>query len=630
VILGAYNPDVGGAELKQELLRAVERTPNIPDGARPEVWADGPVVLAWIPQGMRTLDESGQPYQNESKTITMVFEGKIYNLEEIAGELGAGSEFSLENSGQSIIGLYERFGAEFLGHLNGKFSLALWDAASGKLLLARDRLGIEPLFYCQDSGTLKFGSSLRAFLSTGFIKAELCHDAVLQYLLYCYNPAEQTVLRGVRNLRAGHMMTVDSAGTEISRYWHLSFADTFDKSEEQYQKEALELIRDSVRIRLDPDDPPAVFLSGGTDSSTLVGLASKMTDKPLQTFGFRCVGPQYDESPYAQYVADHFGVPYSRVDYEPDKLALIEKAVEWMDEPFCDLGIEIGTFLMGGAAADHAGYVFSGEGGDELFAGHPVYVADNAAAFVDILPKALVRPVARLLQKIPDSEQKKDLKVKLKRFAYSVAFPKELLSHRWRIYYTPEELQELCTPAFLAECELDRLYDGIQESMEGSDGHDHLAHSLYSDYYTLVAFYLSRLRLLRAYSLESRLPLLDHRLVEYAAKIPSSLKIKGMSDTKYIYKRILEPLLPHKILYDRPKLGHGVPMKNWFREDPEFTNWTSRVLENGELKKRGFFQASFVERMLDEHQRKVFNHSHRIWALLVLDLWLAKHLPCDD
>ena len=247
-----------------------------------------------------------------------------------------------------------------------------------------------------------------------------------------------------------------------------------------------------------------------------------------------------------------------------------------------------------------------------------------------IFPKWLIKPFARLLQKIPDSEQKKDLKIKLKRFAYSVAFPKELLSHRWRIYYTPEELQELCSKEFLSECHLDQIYDGIQESMEGADGKDHLAKALYSDYYTLVAFYLTRLRLLRAFSLESRLPLLDHRLVEYAAKVPSGLKIKGMSDTKYIYKKILEPLLPREILYDRPKLGHGVPMKNWFREDPAFTNWTSEVLSNGELKKRGFFQREFIDRMLDEHKRKVFNHSHRIWALLVLDLWLAKHLPYSD
>ena len=239
----------------------------------------------------------------------------------------------------------------------------------------------------------------------------------------------------------------------------------------------------------------------------------------------------------------------------------------------------------------------------------------------------LVSPIARVLQKIPDSDQKKDLKIKLKRFAYSVAFPKELLSHRWRIYYTLEELQELCTPEFLAKCDTGRLYDGIKESMEGADGPDHLSRSLYSDYYTLVAFYLSRLRLLRAYSLESRLPLLDHRLVEYAAKIPSGLKIKGMSDTKYIYKKILENLLPRKILYDRPKLGHGVPMKNWFRDDPAFARWTADVLKDGTLQKRGFFRSTYIDRMLDEHKRKVFNHSHRIWALLVLDLWLAKHLP---
>jgi asparagine synthase (glutamine-hydrolysing) len=293
-----------------------------------------------------------------------------------------------------------------------------------------------------------------------------------------------------------------------------------------------------------------------------------------------------------------------------------------MDEPFCDLGIEIATYLLGQAAQGCVSYVFSGEGGDELFGGHPVYTADKLAAIVDRLPRAIVNPLVRTLQKIPDNDQKKNVQVMLKRFAYSLSFPPELLSHRWRIYYTPRELQELCTGDYLAACDMQRLFEGLLEYHREADGRDQLSRSLYSDYHTLVGFYLRRLSLLRAFAIESRLPLLDYRLVEYAAKIPSRLKIRGLSETKYIYKKSLATVLPREILYDRPKLGHSVPMKNWLRDSPEVGELLAGVLSDKSCKDRGFFRPGFVQRMLAEHRRKTHNHSHRLWGLLVLELWL--------
>jgi asparagine synthase (glutamine-hydrolysing) len=293
-----------------------------------------------------------------------------------------------------------------------------------------------------------------------------------------------------------------------------------------------------------------------------------------------------------------------------------------MDEPFCDIGIELGTYLLGQAAQGKVSYVFSGEGGDELFGGHPVYVADKLATVVDRLPQSLMSPLVRTLQKLPDSDQKKNFQVKLKRFAYSFSFPPELLSHRWRIYYTPEELQELCTDDFIASCDMTRVFDGVLKYSRETDGRDLLSRSLYSDYYTLVNFYLRRLELLRAFSLESRLPLLDHRLVEYAAKIPSRLKIRRLSDTKYIYKKVLEGVLPRQILYDRPKLGHSIPMKNWMRDDVHLRGWMAEVLSNGSLRNGGFFRKDFIHQMVEEHIQKTHNYSHRLWGLMVLELWL--------
>jgi asparagine synthase (glutamine-hydrolysing) len=273
--------------------------------------------------------------------------------------------------------------------------------------------------------------------------------------------------------------------------------------------------------------------------------------------------------------------------------------------------------------------VLSGEGGDELFGGHPVYVADKFAAVVDRFPRFLVNPLVQTLQRIPDSEQKKNLQVKLKRFAYSLSFPSELLSHRWRVYYTPQELQELCTGDFIASCDTQQLFDGMLKYTQEADGPDQLSRSLYSDYYTLVNFYLRRLGLLRSFSLDSRLPLLDYRLVEYAAKIPSSLKVRRLSDTKYIYKKVLEGVLPREILYDRPKLGHSVPMKNWLRDNAKVQEWIAKLLSDASLEKRGFFHPLVVRRMIEEHISKRQNHSHRLWGLLVLELWLRSWLDLD-
>jgi asparagine synthase (glutamine-hydrolysing) len=408
----------------------------------------------------------------------------------------------------------------------------------------------------------------------------------------------------------------------LKRYWRLSFAETLVKTEDQYREEILELITDAIRIRLESHHSPGIFLSGGIDSSTIVSMTTGMWKEPLRTFSFRCEGLSYDESYYARFVAQHYGTKHTEISYYPTHLTLITKAVAAMDEPFCDIGIEIGTYLLGQAAQGEVSYVLSGEGGDELFGGHPVYIADKVAAVVDRFPRLILNPVTRVLQRIPDSDQKKNIQVKLKRFAYSLSFPPELLSHRWRTYYTPQELGKLCTGDFMASCDQQRLFESMCQYTREADGRDLLSHSLYSDYYTLVPFYLRRLGLLRAFAVESRLPLLDYRLVKYAAQIPARLKIRGLSHTKYLYKKVLAKILPREILYDRPKLGHSVPMKNWLRDNRKVKALVAEVVSDHSFQERGFFCAHFVQQMIAEHSRKTYNHSHRLWGLLVLEFWL--------
>jgi asparagine synthase (glutamine-hydrolysing) len=622
MILGILDRARRGSEIKEHMLRVPVPTSNGTDGMPTTVWANQHLALASIPRQIDRPGEIPQPFISEDQTITVLFEGKIHNTEEIKRILGSDYRFRTDCSGEALAHLYDKYHENFLDPVNGKFAFALWDERNQKLILGRDRLGIEPLFYFSDERRLIFSSSLKAMLATGWVSNQLNHEAVLQYLLYCYNPGDQTFVRNIYRLPAGHLLSSNGSGVSISKYWRLSFAETHVKSEEQYREEILNLIKDAIRIRLEPHRSLGVFLSGGTDSSTIVSLASTMSCGPLHTFSFRCAGPSYDESHYARFVAEHYGTRHTEIPYHPDHLSLIPRAVESMDEPFCDIGVEIGTYLLGQAAQDNVSYVFSGEGGDELFGGHPVYIADKLAAVADRLPRVILNPLTRTLQKIHDSDQKKNIQVKLKRFAYSLSFPPELLSHRWRIYYTPPELREMCIEGFIDNCNMEGIFDGILKYNNEADGPNQLSRSLYSDYQTLVSFYFRRLGLLRAFSVESSLPLMDHRLVEYAAKIPSYLKIRGLSDTKYIYKKVLQTVLPREILHDRPKLGHSVPMKNWLRENTKLRAWVFDMLSDAQFKQRGFFRPGVVQRMLEEHMRKTHNHSHRLWGLIVLELWL--------
>jgi asparagine synthase (glutamine-hydrolysing) len=624
MILGILSVDKEADQLKQDLLEASARVFRGAKDIVPKIWVDRRLGLCWTPRQIDTFDEFYQPsFSLDHKTVVMC-EGKIHNKAEIRELLGLDSTLHGFSSAQALAMLYEKYQDRFLERVNGKFTFALWDGKHDKLLLGRDHLGVEPLFYSNDGKGLIFTSSLTALLATGWVEKTLNREAVLQYLLYCYNPGTETILQRVYRLPSGHFLATNGSGTSLHRYWRLSFGDIEEKTEEQYRNEIPALIQNAIQIRLEPDRPPGVFLSGGTDSSAILSLSSRMWNQPLSTFSFRCPGRSYDESSYARFVAERFGSRHTEVPYQPEHLSLIRNAVGVMDEPFCDIGIEIGSYLLGRAAAGKVSYVFSGEGGDELFGGHPVYIADKLARVVDCFPRAILKPLSQQLQRIPDSDEKKNLQVKVKRFAYSLCFPPELLSHRWRTYYTAEELRELCTSDFLDSCDTDKMFDGMIKHNHG-DGRDQLSRSLHSDYHTLVAFYLRRLRLLRAFSIESRLPLLDYRLVEYAAKIPSRLKIKGWSDTKFIYKRALERVLPRTILYDRPKLGHSVPMKNWLREDLPLKALITDTFCDGMFSQSGFFHKDYVNRMIGEHASRIHNHSHRIWGLLVLELWRRTH-----
>jgi len=568
-----------------------------------------------------------RPAAMEDGNVTVIFDGKIYNFSELKNSLNDELKKQVsDNPATLILCLYKQFGQKFIGNLNGKFVFAIWDKVKNKFHLVRDRLGIEPLYYYIDNERIIFSSRLKEILHYPGMKRELNYQALYQFLLFNYNPGLHTFFEQVHKLRPGHIMNLRNGEVDFKRYWTLSFADIVQRNEKEVKEELLSLLRDSIKIRLDANEEVGTFLSGGMDSSTITGLGSEFLDRPMHTFSYRCKSDGFDESYYAQFMAKHYKSHHHETEYRVQDVLEIENLVGLMDEPFCDIGINIATYILGREAAKDVNYIFTGDGGDELFAGHPVYEADKIAEVVDRIPGFVKSPFLAMARLLPDSDKKKNFVVKAKRFALSANFPPELISHRWRIYYDSNEIKKLTTQKTLQLLNEFHPYDDILQFNKEADGPDLVSRSLYSDYNTVVNFYLRRMNLNNQFHLEPRYPLLDHRLVEYCATLPSDLKFSGWSDTKYIFKETMAGVLPDEIVFRKDKLGHSIPLKNWMRDNQQIKNFILDYLDESTIKKRGYFSYPFVQKMVKQHLKKTRNNSHRLWALAVLEMWLQKNM----
>ncbi len=570
------------------------------------------------------LDKTGSSPTNSfwispDKGSGIFWFGEIYDYPGLGNLLGE------EKFAQSLFQEYKKKGAGFFKQLNGAFVLLIWDDALKSVLLARDQFGIEQLFIYQTQDGLFFGSKID--LLTGLVDNPVIErSAVLKYLTFCYNPGEQTFYREIRRIRPAHILSWKREKSRIENYWHLNFNEKLNVSETEIGEKIREHLQTAVKIRLRHSKKTGAFLSGGLDSSSIVSLLRKQRSDTIATFSFRCKGESFDESNYAQMVADEFNTEHRLIDYGPEDVFKIEEMVSLMDEPFCDVGINIGTYLLAQSAGGTAQDLFTGDGGDELFAGHPVYVADKTARLFRWIPW----PVKPLLffwgRRLSDSEKKKNWKVKVKRFSESYFYPEELGTHRWRAYYTSSDMEKLSNPGFgFSELTGSPFEDVIGINQECSHS-DLLSRSLCSDYQTVVQFYLRRMDLVRHFGMRPKFPMLDPNVVSLCAKIPPDLKIKGFGDTKYIERIAVDPLLPYAVAHRKDKLGHSIPLKNWMRNHPKVKEFMLDVLSESRIKNRGYFRPDRVRCMIEEHLSSRRNHSHRLWALMVLELWMEKHL----
>ena len=560
------------------------------------------------------------------KRLAIVFAGQIYNAVKLWQLCGLKDTQQMQTDDPLLIlTLYKKFGIDLLDKLNGKFAFGLWDNSLYKLFIARDQIGIESLYYYEDQSVFIFGSSIPLITKFTRIKKELHTTAFSKYLLFNYNPGSQTLFKDIKKLRPAHYLTQHPGYSEIKRYWQIPFGDTLKAAETEIAEQLKDHLKRAVKNRLGSGQPTGIFISGGLDSSTVLSLASEFQDAWLHTFSYRCPVSSFDESHYASAMARYVNAVHCEIEYHCQDLFSMPEVVRDMSEPFCDVGINIATFLLGKAAQGKVKSVLTGDGGDELFGGHPVYEADKIARWADLLPAKIKKLLFKTSALIPDSDQKKNLTVKLKRFTESLAFPSSMLSHRWRIYYHHNELKQLLNTDLADQLIEDTTLEDIFQYTREADDFDPLGKAIYSDYQTVVDFYLRRNDLNRRFGLETHFPLLDSSLVAFCARIPSNLKINGWFDTKYILKKSMHGVLPDLILYRKDKLGHSIPLKIWIREDPAVQKFILDLLLDDKLRKRGLFQKKYIQKLVEDHLTKRRNNSHRLWSLAVLEMWLQEH-----
>jgi asparagine synthase (glutamine-hydrolysing) len=585
---------------------------------------DGYFINSQAGLGMRRLSiidlvTGDQPVTNEDETIWLVFNGEIYNYKSLHVDLVAkGHRFATKSDTEVIVHAYEEFGDRCPEYFNGMFAFALWDVTRRRLLLARDHVGIKPLYYWVGKDQIVFGSELKSVITHPSVPREIDLWALDQFLTLEYIPTPRTIFKGINKLPAGHRLIYEQGQAQIEQYWDIPERAT--PTDEGTIIEVLTgLIDDSVKMQLMSDVPLGAFLSGGIDSSTVVASMSRSSNLPVRTFSIGFDDATYNELPYARAVASRYKTQHTEEILEPDIADLAERLVRHLDEPFGDFSI-FPTYLVSEVARREVKVVLSGDGGDELFGGYDTYVAQDMDRYYRYLPSTFRRSIfPALMAQIPPRPAKKGLINKTKRFVEGAALPSSWQHTRWMMFMTQEDKLALYQPEVLASLDGQDSAAVLEDHFSRIARRDGLAQQQYVDIKTyLVDDILTKVdRMSMAVSLETRVPLLDYRIVEFAVNLPPQTKLYR-GQTKRILKQAMEDRLPYDVLH-KPKQGFSIPLKNWLRGPlkPLMMDLLSYERVNG----RGYFNAECVSEWVTEHINGTMNHSHRLWALMVFELW---------
>lgn len=556
-----------------------------------------------------------QPICNEDESVWITFNGEIYNYRELRPDLEKrGHHFRTSSDTETIVHLYEEYGPGCLEYLRGMFAFALWDGRAKRLLVARDRLGIKPLFYRREQGRLVFASELRALRELVGQPLEIEPQSVYDFFGFRYIPAPRTFYRGVEKLLPGHYLLADARGVRTEAYWDVPPEEDTSRSEEDFAEEVVERLRESIRLRLIADVPLGVFLSGGTDSSAVVAFMAELGARPLRTFSVGFEERGFSELPYARRVAQRFSTEHHELLVGPQDLAEeLGRLVAFRDEPVAE-PTDVALYRMSRLASESVKVVLAGEGGDELFAGYPKYAADRLAGLVSAFPQEVTRAIARWL---PYRQRRARLALE----TLSIRDEAER-SVTWFASFSREEREALFAPEFLEQVDVAHPAHVFEQYLEKVRDRSPLKRMLYAD----LKIWLPDNLLLRgdqmtmAASIEERVPFLDHKLVELAARIPSRMLTRGFK-TKILLRRALKPYLPPETLRRR-KVGFTVPIGHWFRKT--LKSMVADLVLSPEAQARGYFNRQAMERFVREHFDGVRDRQKQLWALVNFELWIRQ------
>ena len=599
-------------------------------------FVEGPAALGHRRLSILDLEGGVQPMTRDG--VTLVFNGQAYEHEEVRERLRArGHAFTTRSDTEVVLRAYLEWDERFVEELHGMFAVALWDAARRKLILARDRLGKKPLYYALAQGNawtaapdgpatrVVFASELKAFAAHAGVPRQLDHEALAQYLAVEYVPAPRSIHRHVFKLPAGHLAVLEGRGFRTRRYWDLPAPSPARISAEDASDELVRLLDAAVARRLIADVPVGVFLSGGIDSTTISALAVRHK-QPLQTFSIGFTEDSFDETPYARLASERLGTTHSMQRLSgQDCLDLLPEAVASLDEPFADPSF-LPTLLLSRFTRRTVKVALAGDGGDELFAGYDPFLAHRPAALFARLPATLHGLLRGAADRLPSSSRNMSLDFRLKQFLRGASAPPSLRHQAWIGSFLPSELAELLHPDLRHNARTDVAYREVLAEAERGARAGVRAGSVDE----ALRFYLGRYladdilvkadRASMAASLELRAPFLDTHVVEFAARLPSKLKL-SLTRTKVLLKRALRGIVPEEILR-RPKKGFGIPVAAWIRGPlrPLF----EELFSDAELRRSGLFEPRLAQAMLQRHLDKAADLRKPLWTLAMFQLWQRK------
>jgi len=563
-----------------------------------------------------------QPMSSREGKLWIVYNGEVYNFPEIKKELLAkGYQFNSNTDTEVVLKSYEEYGPKCLQKFNGMFAIAIWDEEKKELFLARDRIGIKPLYYYFKDGILIFGSEIKSILKADCVKKEVNLQSMYYYLGYEFVPAPDTMFQNIYKLRQGHYAIFRNGNLQIQKYWDLKFKPEITDEEEATDR-IFAALEKSVQRRLISDVPLGVFLSGGLDSSTVVGFVSRLYPKKVQTFSIGYRDKTFSELPYAKIVSDFFNTEHNILMIDPVSPEDIEKSLYHLDEPMTDLST-IPFYLICCKAREKVTVCLSGEGGDEMFLGYDRLKAARMNRYYNIFPSFFRKKVITpLVLKLPDQPQKKGAINILKRFIEGNLYPEEAGAMRWQYFLNPEIEQNIFNESSRGSISF-TPFDPIYYFSRTCNSDLQINRDIFVDIkLTMADSVLMKVdKMSMATSLEVRVPFLDHEVAELCASIPANLKLNKFT-TKYILRKTLKKynFLPESIIY-RGKQGYSLPVKNWLRE--ELREYMIELFKNSPIINENF-NNSYLSELIKEHLELKHNHNHILWALINLSLWYKK------